>query len=204
MSDLSTDADLTAGFDAFASQLAAQLACGVTPSHEHDIHFCLALGLQAEYALPLGSIIFEHNRTDLWLVPRKASFEVKYSRKLNAGPGTLATILQDMRKLARSTDSDERFFVLVSGTFMDYLRRHQPTLMPLTEGATTTITATRLGRLTKGVRDKAMPGWTDVNMRLLWTRRVEPWRIDVWRVTLAAATADQPPQTPITVTGDHP
>jgi len=63
---------LSSGLDAFAVQFRAQLLNGEAPSSEHAIHFCLALGFQAAYDLPAGSIVFERRtsngrRIDLWV-----------------------------------------------------------------------------------------------------------------------------------------
>ena len=77
---------LISGLDAFAEQFRAQADSAGLPSSEHAIHFCLALGLQAAWALPAGAIVFERpspsgTRTDLWVGERHdLAIEVKYLR----------------------------------------------------------------------------------------------------------------------------
>lgn len=41
--------DLTAGLEAFAEQLVAQMRSAGLPQHENAIHHCLALGFQRAY-----------------------------------------------------------------------------------------------------------------------------------------------------------
>lgn len=50
---------LTSGLDAFAEQFRTQADAAGLPASEHAIHFCLALALQAAWALPPGAIVFE-------------------------------------------------------------------------------------------------------------------------------------------------
>jgi hypothetical protein len=77
---------LVAGLDAFAEQFRAQADSAGLPSSEHAIHFCLALGLQAAWALSAGAIVFERpshrgTRTDLWVgEPHDLAVEIKYLR----------------------------------------------------------------------------------------------------------------------------
>jgi hypothetical protein len=53
------DDGLIKGLDAFAEQFGVQVATAGAPDSEHAVHFCLALGIQAAYDLPPGSIVFE-------------------------------------------------------------------------------------------------------------------------------------------------
>ena len=60
------------GLNAFAEQFRAQVGSSGLPASEHAVHFCLALGLQAAWALPPGAIVFERpsrsgTRVDLWV-----------------------------------------------------------------------------------------------------------------------------------------
>jgi hypothetical protein len=56
---MGTDNSLALGLDAFAEQFRAQTDSAGPPVSEHAIHFCLAPGLQAAWALPPGAIVFE-------------------------------------------------------------------------------------------------------------------------------------------------
>jgi hypothetical protein len=49
---MDTRNSLTSGLDAFAKQFRAQADSAGLPVSEHAIYFCLALGLQAAWALP--------------------------------------------------------------------------------------------------------------------------------------------------------
>lgn len=50
---------LVSGLDAFAEQFQAQADSTGLPASEHAVHFCIALGLQAAWALAPGDIVFE-------------------------------------------------------------------------------------------------------------------------------------------------
>jgi hypothetical protein len=82
---------LASGLDAFAEQFRAQAKSAGLPGSEHAIHFCLALGLQAAWALSPGDIVFERpsrnrSRADLWVrEPHDMVIEVKYLRSVLSG-----------------------------------------------------------------------------------------------------------------------
>jgi hypothetical protein len=88
---MNTGNSLISGLDAFAEQFRAQADSAGLPSSEHAVHFCLALGLQAAWALPTGVIVFERpapsgTRTDLWVgEPYDLAIEVKYLRSHPSG-----------------------------------------------------------------------------------------------------------------------
>jgi len=77
------------GFDAFAEQLAAQIAVAGSPQHENALHHCLALGFQSAYDLAPGDIIFERGlgpgNVDLWFRPWDLALEVKFNRAMPGG-----------------------------------------------------------------------------------------------------------------------
>jgi hypothetical protein len=103
---------LISGLDAFAEQFRAQADSAGLPSSEHAVHFCLALGLQAAWALPAGAIVFERpsrsgTRTDLWVgEPYDLAVEVKYLRSHPSGsqparPMHYGQLLADFNKVAQ-------------------------------------------------------------------------------------------------------
>jgi hypothetical protein len=103
------DDSLTLGLNAFAEQFGAQIELAGLPESEHAIHFCLALGLQAAWALPPGAIVFERlslNRTriDLWVrEPHDLAIEVKYLRSTSAYTMHYGQTLADFNKIAQVT-----------------------------------------------------------------------------------------------------
>ncbi len=103
---------LIVALDGFANQFRAQVDAAGPPGSEHAVHFCVALGFQAAYDLPPGSIVFERpsgqgRRTDLWVGPEPGiSIEVKYNRPIPSGKNRPFTqlygsLLADFNKLAQ-------------------------------------------------------------------------------------------------------
>lgn len=82
---------LTSGLDAFAQHFEAQAGSVGLPASEHAVHFCLALGLHAAWALRPRDIVFERPagtgaRIDLWVrEPYDIAIEVKYLRSHPSG-----------------------------------------------------------------------------------------------------------------------
>ena len=82
---------LISGFDAFAKRFRARADSAGLPTSGHAIHFCLAPGRQAAWALPTGAIVFERpsrsgTRTDLRAgEPYDLAIEVKYLRSHPSG-----------------------------------------------------------------------------------------------------------------------
>jgi hypothetical protein len=109
---MDTGNSLISGLDAFAEQFRAQADSAGLPASEHAIHFCLALGLQAAWALPAGAIVFERTsrggtRTDLWVGgPYDLAIEVKYLRSHPSGsqparPMHYGQLLADFNKVTQ-------------------------------------------------------------------------------------------------------
>jgi len=129
---------LLSGLDAFAAQFRAQADSAGLPSSEHAVHFCLALGLQAAWALPAGAIVFERpshvgTRTDLWVgEPHDVSIEVKYLRSHLSGsqPARPCTMVSSSRTSTRSprcpVGSGSSCSRQTPGTFATFSSRGSP------------------------------------------------------------------------------
>lgn len=94
------------------SRFRAQAKSAGLPGSEHAIHFCLALGFQAAWALSPGDIVFERpsrnrSRADLRVrEPHDLMIEVKYLRSVLSGsqparPMHYGQLLADFNKLAQ-------------------------------------------------------------------------------------------------------
>jgi hypothetical protein len=184
------------GLDAFAEEFRAQADSAGLPASEHAIHFCLALGLQAAWALPTGSIVFERpsrngTRIDLWVrEPHDLAIEVKYLRSHPSGsqparPMHYGQLLADFNKLA-AAPAKLRLIVLVADNgYVQYIERSGRSILPLRIGDTASITQSSLGRLADTPRLKAESHgpWNDLRATLCWSPSVRGCSLLAWQVT---------------------
>lgn len=195
---------LVAGLDAFAEQFRAQADSAGLPSSEHAVHFCLALGLQAAWALPAGAIVFERlspsgTRTDLWVgEPHDLAVEVKYLRSHPSGsqparPMHYGQLLADFNKVTEVPGRLRLIVLAADDGYMRYIEQSGRSVLPLRTGETTLITSLSLGRLADTPRQKAEShgAWRDLRTTLRWTSRIRDCSLFAWEVTPATG----PPQT---------
>ena len=136
---------LISGLDAFAEQFRAQADSAGLPSSEHAIHFCLALGLQAAWALPAGAIVFERpspsgTRTDLWVgEPHDLAIEVKYLRSHLSGsqparPMHYGQLLADFNKVAQVPGRLRLIVLAADDGYVRYIEQSGRSVLPLKAG----------------------------------------------------------------------
>jgi hypothetical protein len=197
---------LISGLDGFAEQFRAQADAAGLPSSEHAIHFCLALGLQAAWALPAGAIVFEHpsrsgTRTDLWVgEPHDLAIEVKYLRSHPSGsqparPMHYGQLLADFNKVAQVPARLRLIVLAADDGYVRYVEGSGRSVLPLKAGGTASITPSSLGRLADTPRQKAGSHgpWRDLRATLRRTRTVRNCSLFAWEVTpgnRAAADSD--------------
>jgi len=193
---------LISGLDAFAEQFRAQADSAGLPSSEHAVHFCLALGLQAAWALPAGAIVFERpsptgTRTDLWVSePHDLAIEVKYLRSHLSGsqparPMHYGQLLADFNKVAQ-VPGRLRLVVLVADQgYVRYVEQSGRSVLPLKAGETALIMPSSLGRLADTPRQKAESHgpWRDLRTTLCWTSTVRGCSLFAWEVTPATGAS---------------
>lgn len=188
---------LISGLDAFAEQFRAQADSAGLPSSEHAIHFCLALGLQAAWALPAGAIVFERpsrsgTRTDLWVgEPHDLAIEVKYLRSHPSGsqparPMHYGQLLADFNKIVQVPGRLRLVVLAADDGYVRYVERSGRSLLPMKAGETASITLSSLGRLADTPRQKAESHgpWRDLRTTLRWTTATRDCSLFAWEVTL--------------------
>jgi len=184
------------GLDAFAEQFRAQADSAGLPSSEHAVHFCLALGLQAAWALPAGAIVFERpsrsgTRTDLWVgEPHDLAIEVKYLRSHLSGsqparPMHYGQLLADFNKVAQVPGRLRLVVLVADDGYVRYVGQSGRSVLPLKAGETALITPSSLGRLADTPRLKAESHgpWRDLRATLRWTRTIRDCSLFAWEVT---------------------
>ena len=205
---------LISGLDAFAEQFRAQADSAGLPASEHAIHFCLALGLQAAWALPAGAIVFERpsrsgTRTDLWVgEPHDLAIEVKYLRSHPSGsqparPMHYGQLLADFNKVAQVPGRLRLIVLAADDGYVRYIEQSGRSVLPLKAGETALITPSSLGRLADTPRQKAESHgpWHNLRTTLRWTSTIRDCSLFAWEVTPGAG----PPQTPgVTPSPDGP
>jgi hypothetical protein len=187
---------LISGLDAFAEQFRAQADSAGLPSSEHAVHFCLALGLQAAWALPAGAIVFERpsrggTRIDLWVSePYDLAIEVKYLRSHPSGsqparPMHYGQFLADFNKVAQAPCRFRLIVLAADDGYVRYIERSGRSVLPLTPGDTASISPSSLGRLADTPRQKADShgAWRDLRTTLRWTSMVQSCSLFAWEVT---------------------
>jgi hypothetical protein len=193
---MDTRDSLMSGLNAFAEQFRAQVGSSGLPASEHAVHFCLALGLQAAWALPPGAIVFERpsrsgTRVDLWVrEPYDLAIEVKYLRSHPSGsqparPMHYGQLLADFSKVAQAP-SRLRLIVLVADNgYLQYIQRSGRSVLPLHAGDTASITQSSLDRLADTPRQKAnlYGPWRDLRTTLCWSSKVAGCSLFAWDVT---------------------
>jgi hypothetical protein len=186
---------LMPGLDAFAEQFHAQIGLAGLPASEHAVHFCLALGLQAAWALPPGAIVFEHpsrsgTRTDLWVrEPYDLAIEVKYLRSHPSGsqparPMHYGQLLADFNKVAQAPSRLRLVVLVVDDGYLQYIQRSGRSVLPLHAGDTTPITQSSLDRLADTPRQKASTHgpWNDLRATLRWSSKTSGCSLFAWEV----------------------
>jgi hypothetical protein len=195
---------LICGLDAFAEQFRAQAGSAGLPSSEHAVHFCLALGLQAAWALPAGAIVFERpsrsgTRTDLWVgEPHDLAIEVKYLRSHLSGsqparPMHYGQLLADFNKVAQLPGRLRLVVLAADDGYVRYVAQSGRSVLPLKAGETALITPSSLGRLADTPRQKAESHgpWRDLRTTLRCTSTIRGCSLFAWEVT----PGTEPPQT---------
>jgi hypothetical protein len=195
---------LVAGLDAFAEQFRAQADSAGLPSSEHAIHFSLALGLQAAWALPSGAIVFERpsrsgTRTDLWVgEPHDLAIEVKYLRSHLSGsqparPMHYGQLLADFNKVTQVPARLRLIVLAADDGYVRYIEQSGRSVLPLKAGETALVTPSSLGRLADTPRQKAESHgpWHDLRATLRWTTTIRDCSLFAWEVTPGTG----PPQT---------
>jgi hypothetical protein len=184
---------LVRGLNAFAQQFDAQVANAGPPGSEHAVHFCLALGIQAAYELPPGSIVFERpagaRRIDLWVAPADLLIEVKYQRPIPSGRNLPVTqlfggLLADFNKV-RAVKATARLVVFVTDALgVTYLRNSARGLLPLDRQRVTSITGADIQRLAATAARNALADgpWGSLSAELVWDRVSGDWSLFAWRV----------------------
>ena len=193
---MDTRDSLIPGLDAFADQFRAQVGSAGLPASEHAVHFCLALGLQAAWALPPGAIVFEHPsrggiRTDLWVrEPYDLAIEVKYLRSHPSGsqparPMHYGQLLADFNKVAQAPSGLRLVVLVVDDGYMQYIQRSGRSVLPLRTGDTTSITQSSLDQLADTPRQKASTHgpWNDLQATLYWSSKTAGCSLFAWEVT---------------------
>ncbi|MHB1430808.1 MAG: hypothetical protein ACYCVZ_01650 [Streptosporangiaceae bacterium] len=201
---MSTRDELTSGLDAFAAQFQAQADPAGLPASEHAVHFCLALGLQAAWALPPGTIVFERparngSRIDLWVrPPRDVIIEVKYLRSHSSGsqparPMHYGQLLADFNKVAQVPAALRLVVLAADDGYVSYIERSGRSILPLRTGNSTSISESALDRLADTPRRKADPHghWRHLQTVLHWSREVAGCSLFAWEVTPGAQQARQ-------------
>jgi hypothetical protein len=186
---------LVSGLDAFAEQFRAQADSAGLPSSEHAVHFCVALGLQAAWALPPGAIVFERpsrngTRTDLWVgEPHDLAIEVKYLRSHPSGsqparPMHYGQLLADFNKLAQVPARLRLVVLAADDGYVRYVEQSGRSVLPMKVGETTRITPPSLGRLADTPRQKAESHgpWRDLRTTLRWTSTIRGCSLFAWEV----------------------
>jgi hypothetical protein len=193
---MSTENSLIRGLDAFAGQFQAQADSAGLPSSEHAIHFCLALGLQAAWALPMGAIVFERpsfsgTRTDLWVGDKyDLAIEVKYLRAHATGsqparPMHYGQLLADFNKVAQVPGRLRLIVAAADDGYVRYIEQSGRSVLPLKTGESALITPSSLSRLAATPRQKAEfhGTWRDLRATLCWTRTIRGCSLFAWEVT---------------------
>jgi len=187
---------LITGLDAFAEQFRAQADAAGLPASEHAIHFCLALGLQAAWALPAGAIVFERpsrsgTRTDLWVgEPYDLAIEVKYLRSHPSGsqparPILYGQLLADFSKVAQVPGRLRLVVLAADDGYVRYIEQSGRSVLPLKAGEMARITPSSLGRLADTPRRKTESHgpWRDLCTTLRWTSTIRGCSLFAWEVT---------------------
>lgn len=193
--------DLTEGLDAFTVQFKAQVDAAGPPATEHAVHFCLALGMQAAYSLPPGSVVFERptddrGRIDLWIgSPPDVSIEVKYNRPIPSGRNRpysqiYGALLADFNKLM-GVAWGRRLVILVSdpravGHMTGAAGRQ---LLPFHQGEKRIILPTNIASLSATARIGAESDgpWRPLCTSLIWRTNVANWSLYAWSVEPASS-----------------
>lgn len=186
---------LASGLDAFAAQFRAQADSAGLPGSEHAVHFCLALGLQAAWALPPGAIVFERpsgtgSRIDLWVrEPRDLVIEVKYLRSHPSGstparPMHYGQLLADFNKVAQVRAGLRLVVLAADAGYVSYIERSGRSILPLRTGESASIPESALARLADTPRRKANSHgrWQHLQATLRWSARTAGCSLFAWEV----------------------
>lgn len=188
---------LESGLGAFAEQFQAQADSAGLPASEHAVHFCLALGLQAAWALAPGDIVFERpagrdgTRTDLWIgEPYDLAIEVKYLRSHPRGsqparPMHYGQLLADFNKVAQVRCRQRLIVLAADDGYLRYIEQSGRSVLPLRVGQAVSIAPLCLDRLAETPRQKAQSygPWRDLRASLRWTRKMTGMCLFAWEVT---------------------
>jgi len=190
-----SSAALTLALDAFADQFRAQVDAAGLPTHEHALHFCIALGLQSAWSLPPGAIVFERpggdrSHTDLWVrAPHDLAIEVKYLRPNPSGstrpfPQLYGQILADFNKVARVKATNRLAIVVADRDYVGYIERSGRGLLPLRIDDCGQITASSVASLSQTAQRTAGSHgeWADLSATLVWSRSVDGYSLLAWEV----------------------
>jgi hypothetical protein len=189
---------LICGLDAFAEQFRAQADSAGLPASEHAIHFCLALGLQAAWALPAGAIVFERpsrsgTRTDLWVgEPYDLAIEVKYLRSHPpaASPHVPCTTTSSSPTSARSPSTRPAPARRARGRRrIRAVHRAVGQVRPPAEGRRNGIDHAVVARPTRRHADtpwqkaESHGPWRDLRTTLRWTSTIRGCSLFAWEAT---------------------
>lgn len=193
---MSSPTALTSALDAFAAQFRAQVDAAGLPASEHDVHFCIARGLQSAWSLPPGAIVFERptsdrSRTDLWVrPPHDLAIEVKYLRPNPSGsqrpyPQLYGQVLADFNKVAREPATTRLVVVVADHDYVGYIERSGRGLLPLSVGDSTQIKSSSLTRLSPTAQRTANSHgeWADLSATLMWSRHLGGCSLLAWEVS---------------------
>lgn len=184
---------LTRGLDGFADQLSAQVAAAGQPGHEHAIHFCLALGLNAAWNLKPGSIIFEFpsagRRIDVFVLAYDLAIEVKYQRPIPSErnrpfPQLFGGLLADFNKVAASAASQRLGILVADQLGIDYIVRNHHGVLAVEADRVAVISSQSLDLLSQTASSRAVENdsWRALQNTLVWRRHVGDWHLLAWKI----------------------
>jgi hypothetical protein len=191
--------DLRPGFKAFVEQLDAQVQLAGTPTSEHALHFALALGFQAAYELPIGTVIFErpaagNKRTDIWIAqPLDVAVELKYQHPIPSGmnrpfPQLFGSLLADFNKVVDAEASQRAVVLVIDKAGYAYISgRSCHNLLPLDVGDQRTIDGLGLRQLssTAATQAESHGAWRPLVVELLAKSEITSWTAMMWTVAAA-------------------
>jgi hypothetical protein len=191
--------DLKQGFEAFAEQFEAQVAHAGAPTSEHALHFALALGFQAAYEFPIGTVIFErpavgNKRTDIWIgPPLDLAIELKYqrpipSRKNRPYPQHFGSLLADFNKVLDAKALQHAVVLVTDEPGHRYISGASCfRLLPLDIGHERVIERVALRQLSHMAASTAEEHgvWKSLKVQLSAKLEVADWILMMWTVSPA-------------------
>jgi hypothetical protein len=189
--------DFTEGLAGFAKQFRAQVDAAGPPASEHAVHFCLALGFQAAYDLPPGSVVFERptgerKRIDLWFAPPlNLSIEVKFSRPMPSGQNRPFTqiygsFLADLNKVLIAPSAHRMVVLVADVQTLNHMKgKGGGELLPWRMGAVVRIGPEDIARLPETARRNAVADgpWSSLSAHMTWSDTVDLAFLAAWTVT---------------------